>query len=229
MTAIIESYPGHSMFHRLDPRAKIVFLLLFSTVIFIIHNIYLAVALLFVVMTLWVVAQLPFRRLGGYFKMVSGILVFLFVVQATLYPGEVVLFGPMIPSSVPLIGGKGNITEEGILFGLFITARLLTMVLVLPLVSLTTPIDRLALGLERLGLPYRLAYMITTALNQVGVLRAEAEVIMNAQRLRAFSAFDKGNPIAKMKAYPLLVTPLVIGAMRRALCCLIVLLANFLI
>ncbi|TET16149.1 MAG: energy-coupling factor transporter transmembrane protein EcfT [Dehalococcoidia bacterium] len=216
MGSLIECYPGQSLFHRLDPRAKIVFLLLFTTVIFIIQHIYLAVVVLLIVIALWGVARLPLRSLGGYFKMLSGILVFLFVVQATLYPGEVILIDPIIPSSVPLIGGKGNITEEGILFGFFITTRLLTMILILPLVSMTTPIDRLTLGLVRLGLPYQLAYITTTALNQVAVLKAEAGVIMDAQRLRAFRTFEKGNPIAKMKAYPLLVTPLVIGAMHRA-------------
>ncbi len=216
MSALIEYHPGQSLFHRLDPRAKIVFLLLFTTVIFIIQHIYLAVVVLLIVIALWGVARLPLRSLGGYFKMLSGILVFLFVVQATLYPGEVILIDPIIPPSVPLIGGKGNITEEGILFGFFIMTRLLTMILILPLVSMTTPIDRLTLGLVRLRLPYQLAYITTTALNLVAVLKAEAGVIMDAQRLRAFRTFEKGNPIAKMKAYPLLVTPLVIGAMHRA-------------
>lgn len=216
MSSLIECYSGQSLFHRLDPRVKIIFLLLFTTVIFIIQHIYLALVVLLTVIALWCVAGLPLRSMSGYFKMLGGILVFLFVVQATLYPGEVILIDPIIPSSVPLIGGKGNITEEGILFGFFITTRLLTMVSILPLVSMTTPIDRLALGLVRLRLPYQLAYMITTALNLVPVLKAEAGVIMDAQRLRAFRTFEKGNPVAKMKAYPLLVTPLVIGAMHRA-------------
>ncbi|MCL0052889.1 energy-coupling factor transporter transmembrane protein EcfT [Dehalococcoidales bacterium] len=216
MSSLIECYPSQSLFHRLDPRAKIVFLLLFTTMMFIIQHIYLAIVVLLIVIALWCVAGLPLRSMGGYFKVLSGILVFLFVVQAIFYPGEVILIDPIIPPSLPLIGGKGNITEEGILFGFFITTRLLTIVLILYLVSMTTPIDRLTLGLVRLGLPYQLAYITAAALNLVPVLKAEAGVIMDAQRLRAFRTFEKGNPIAKMKAYPLLVTPLVIGAMRRA-------------
>ncbi len=216
MSSLIEYYSGQSLFHRLDPRAKIVFLLLFTTVIFIIQHIYLAIVVLLIVIALWCVARLPLRSMGGYFKMLSAIMVFLFVVQAILRPGEVILIEPIIPPFVPLIGGKGNITEEGILFGFFITTRLLTMVLILYLVSMTTPIDRLTLGLVRLRLPYQLAHITTTALNLVSVLKAEVGVIMDAQRLRAFRTFEKGSIIAKLKAYPLLVTPLVIGAMRRA-------------
>jgi energy-coupling factor transport system permease protein len=39
---------------------------------------------------------------------------------------------------------------------------------------------------------------------------------MNAQRLRGFTAFDRGRLFQKMKAFPTLVVPLVMGAMRRA-------------
>lgn len=216
MSSLIECYPGESLLHRLDPRVKIIFLLLFTTMIFIIQHVYLAVVMLLTVIALWCVARLPLRIMGGYFKILGGIIVFLFVVQAILRPGEVILIDPLIPPVVPLIGGKGNITEEGILFGFFITTRLLAIISILPLVSMTTPIDRLSLGLVRLKLPYQFAYIVTTALNLVPVLKAEAGAIMDAQRLRAFRTFEKGNPIAKMKAYPLLVTPLVIGAMRRA-------------
>ena len=71
-------------------------------------------------------------------------------------------------------------------------------------------------SLVRMGLPYRLAYTVTTALNLIPTLQAEAGVIRDAQRLRAFQAFEKGTFLDKLKAYPPLVTPLIIGAMRRA-------------
>ncbi|GAJ05629.1 unnamed protein product, partial [marine sediment metagenome] len=128
-----------------------------------------------------------------YFQMIIPALVFTLTIwtAAMLVPTLLALTGRKIRNDTAfycllggalsaLIGGKGNITEEGILFGFFITTRLLTMILILPLVSMTTPIDRLTLGLVRLGLPYQLAYITTTALNQVAVLKAEAGVIMDA-------------------------------------------------
>jgi energy-coupling factor transport system permease protein len=92
----------------------------------------------------------------------------------------------------------------------------LAVVLILPLVSLTTPIHLLTLGLVRLGLPYRVAYAMTTAINLIPVLQSEANVIVDAQRLRAMQVFEKGRFWQKLRSYPALVTPLVIGAMRRA-------------
>lgn len=216
MDSLIEYYPGRSFFHRLDPRAKIIFLLVFTIVIFVIQHTYVAMAVLLTVTALWCLARLPLRIMGGYLKMWGGLIAFLFVVQVILHPGEVILINPLIPPFVPLIGGKGNITGEGVIFAFLIAARLLAIIPILPLVSMTTPVHLFTLGLVRLGLPYQLAYTITTALNLVPTLQAEAGLIMDAQRLRAFRAFEKGSPIAKLKAYPLLVTPLVIGAMRRA-------------
>jgi len=212
----IEYYPGRSFFHRLDPRAKLVFLLFFTVVIAAIQHIYVVVAVFLTVIALWCLAGLPLRTMGGYLRMWGGLMAFLFVVHAIMHPGEVVLINPLIPPFVPLIGGRGSVTKEGILFAFTITVRQLALISILPLVSMTTPIHLFALGLVRFGLPYQLAYTITTALNMIPVLQAELRIIMDAQRLRAFGAFEKGNPIARMKAYPLLVTPLVIGAMRRA-------------
>jgi energy-coupling factor transport system permease protein len=65
-------------------------------------------------------------------------------------------------------------------------------------------------------MPYRMAYTTTTALNLVPIIQSEANVIVDAQRLRAMQTFEKGRFVDKLKAYPALVTPLVIGSMRRA-------------
>jgi len=75
----------------------------------------------------------------------------------------------------------GRITLEGILFAVLIALRLFAMVLILPLVSLTTPVQLLALGLVRLGLPYSLTYAMTTAINLIPVLQDEANVIVRGR------------------------------------------------
>ena len=216
MSTLVQYIPGESAFHRLDPRSKIIFMLLVTGVIFIVQNLWVAGAILFTLILLWFLAGLPLSILKGLGQATAGIMAFLVVVQALLYPGETVLVRPIIPSLVPLIGGAGRITLEGILFALLLSLRLMAMVILLPLVTITTPMHLFLLGLVRMGLPYRLAYTTTTALNLIPILQAEANTIADAQRLRAFRVFEKGNFLEKLKAYPALVTPLVIGAMRRA-------------
>lgn len=216
MSMLVQYIPGQTAFHRLDPRAKIIFMLLVTGVVFIVQNLWVAGALLLTLILIWSLAGLPMSMLKGLGKAMVGIIAFLFVVQALLYPGETALIQPIIPSRVPLIGGAGKVTLEGILFALLLSLRLLATVIVLPLVTITTPVHLFLLGLVRMGLPYRLAYTTTTALNLIPILQTEANVIADAQRLRAFQVFEKGSFLEKLRAYPALVTPLVIGAMRRA-------------
>jgi energy-coupling factor transport system permease protein len=216
VSPLIQYVPGDTLFHRLDPRAKIVFMLLAATLAFVIQRIWLAAVLWLTLLLLWRVARLPVKMLKDMGKALAGLALFLFVVQSLFYPGETSLVYPIVPRSVPLIGGIGRITLEGMLFAVLIILRLLCMVLILPLVSLTTPVHTLTLGLVRLGLPYRVAYAMTTAINLIPVLQAEASAIIDAQRLRAMNVFEQGRFWDKLRAYPALVTPLVIGAMRRA-------------
>jgi energy-coupling factor transport system permease protein len=216
VSPLIQYVPGDTLFHRLDPRAKIVFMLLMASLVFVIQRIWLAAVVWLTLLLLWRVARLPVAMLKDIGKALAGLTLFLFVVQALFYPGETSLIYPIIPEAVPLIGGIGRITLEGMLFAVLIVLRLFAMVLILPLVSLTTPVHMLTVGLVRMGLPYRVAYAMTTAINLIPVLQAEANVIVDAQRLRAMQVFEKGRFWDKLRSYPALVTPLVIGAMRRA-------------
>ncbi len=212
MSSLIAYYPGDTFIHRLDPRAKIVFMIIVSTSIFMVQKIYIAAFILLVMVFLWILAKLPGSVLWGFMKILLPIIGFLFIVQAIFYPGTTPLIKPLIP-----IGkGIGQVTLEGLLFAVLLALRLMAMIIMLPLVSFTTPVQSFALGMVKMGLPYKLAYTLTTALNLVPILQIETGVIVDAQKLRAMQTFEKGKIGEKMRAYPALVTPLVIGSMRRA-------------
>lgn len=212
MSSLIAYYPGKTIFHRLDPRVKIIFMLLVSAAIFTVKSILIAGLVLILMLALWFVARLPLKVLMSFMKVLLGIILFLFVVQAILYPGDT----PIIKPLIPIGNGIGQITLEGILFAVLLSLRLMAMIILLPLVSFTTPVQSFALGMVKMGLPYKLAYTMTTALNLVPILQAETGVIVDAQRLRAMKSFENGKLGEKLRAYPALVTPLVIGSMRRA-------------
>jgi energy-coupling factor transport system permease protein len=212
VSALIAYYPGKTFIHNLDPRAKIIFMVIVSTAIFMVQKIYIAAIVLAFMILLWFLSRLPLKVLWGFMKVLLPIIGFLFLVQAIFYPGTTPLIKPLIP----LGRGYGQITLDGILFAVLLALRLMAMIIMLPLVSFTTPVQNFALGMVKMGLPYKLAYTMTTALNLVPILQAETGVIVDAQRLRAMQSFEKGKLAEKLKAYPALVTPLVIGSMRRA-------------
>jgi energy-coupling factor transport system permease protein len=216
LSTLVQYYPGATFLHRLDPRVKIILLIAFTLVVFTVQDIPLALALLGMAATLWWASRLPLSTWSGYLRFMLGMLAFIVALQAFLYPGTTILVGPLVPRGAPLVGGWGIVTVEGVIFALLLSLRLLTMVSLLPLVTMTTPVHQLFLGLVRLGLPYTLAYTATTTLNLVPILRGEARNVVDAQKLRGLRAFETGNLWGKLRAYPPLVVPLVVGAMRKA-------------
>lgn len=215
--AVIEYIPGKSFFHKLDPRVKIVMLLLFTFFIFSTKN-FIIISFVFVlVVSLWLIARIPLKKIFSLFKLMAPIFIFIIIIQALFQVGKTDLINPVIPRFIPLIGGSGRITLEGIIFGLVISYRLLTLVILMPLIIMTTEVDYFALGLVKFGMPYKIAYMATTALNMIPSLEEQTKTIMEAQKLRAFTVFEEGKFYEKLKAYPTLVVPMVIGAMKKAM------------
>ncbi|MEI7884187.1 MAG: energy-coupling factor transporter transmembrane component T [Clostridia bacterium] len=214
--SLIEYHPGKSFMHKLDPRVKIFMMSILTIVIFMVQNFYVIAALFITFLALWNNAKLPAKNLKNYFIFMIGLLGFIILLQTLFYPGSHYILKPLIPNFVPLIGGMGALKWEGFLFGLLLGLRLITLIVLMPLVTMTTPIHLLALGLVRLGMSYKIAFMTTTAINLIPTFESETQVIMDAQKMRGMKDFEEGGILKKMKAYPALVVPLVIGAMRRA-------------
>ncbi len=208
--------PGNSLLHRLDPRIKTIVLILFTVLIFILNS-FSSIGLLFLsILFLWKLSGIGFEIIFSYIRIMLLLFLLLLIMQAIFYPGETVLLEPLIPGWFPLLGGKGNITLEGIFFGFLLSLRVLTLMCTLPLLLVTTTIEELSLAMVKMGLSYKIAFTATTALNQLPILRSDILAIMNAQKLRGFTVFDTGRLFQKLKALPALVVPLVMGAMRRA-------------
>lgn len=110
---------------------------------------------------------------------------------------------------------------RGTVFGIAITCRVISLLLVFPILTATTPPHKLAAALNSLGFPYKIAFIITTAFNQVNHFQEEARIITDVQRLRACCAFDMSywkpaDQFMRIKAYAGICFPLVLGAMRKA-------------
>lgn len=214
--SLIEYHEGTSFLHRMDPRVKLILLVTMTIGVFMTKNFYLLASVFVFVILLWILAALPLQRILSYVKFLLLITLFITLLQAVFVEGETVLLHPIIPAGVPLIGGAGTIYLDGVLNGLLLGFRLLTVMCMMPVVIMTTPIDIMSLGLVKMGLNYQIAYMATTALNLIPTFQSEAETIMDAQKMRGLSAFEKGGFLQKFKAYVPLAVPLVVGAMRKA-------------
>jgi len=205
-------FPGDSLLHRLDPRVKITGVLILSVAIFLPRAWpgYLA-AILF---TLFLVAlgRVPLRLI---LRGMRPILIFLLITAAFnlfLTPGDPLFrLGPL------------TATREGLVLVGVTTTRLVLLVTVASLLTLTTSPIRLTDGLERMlrplqpiGVPaHELALMMTIALRFIPTLAEEADRIMRAQQARGAS-FSTGSLMARVRSLVPVLVPLFVASFRRA-------------
>jgi len=215
--ASIEYLDTRSPVHKLDPRVKIIAFLAFSIFIFTTKSFFIISLIFFPVIALWMIAKIPFSRIASLIKLMLGLMAMITLMQAIFQDGTTVLVQPIIPKAIPLIGGAGTIYWEGVRYGLILSYRLITLILIMPLFLMTTDVNSISVGLVKLGLPYRFAYMASTALNMIPSLTEQVSTIMDAQKLRGSMVFEEGKMMEKLKAYPALVVPMVIGAMKKSM------------
>ncbi len=107
------------------------------------------------------------------------------------------------------------VSDASILFGLGRGLKVGILVLASVLFLSGTKVEELAVGLSRLGLPYRIGFTITLAFRLVPLFMESALTVVDAQRLRGYE-FDHGGPIERIRRYVPVVIPVFMGALRKA-------------
>lgn len=205
-------FPGDSVIHKMDPRTKILLVLVYIILTFMIDNFvgYAALAL-FLAFSVFVSRIPPMFVIKG----LKPILVFIFITA---------LFNLFLTGGEPVFKWWiFTVTKEGLYFASFMVLRLVFLILGTSLLTLTTSPIALTDGLEhllspfkRVGLPaHELAMMMTIALRFIPTLMEETDKIIKAQTARG-ADFDSGNLIRRAKAMVPILIPLFISAFRRA-------------
>jgi len=204
-----------SVMNKLDPRTKLLFILVFTVLVFLVDRLPTAVFLLVSFFVIRMASKIPFRNIK-YIKNLSLLVIFVISMQTLFGPGVNYIVNPLFPPSFPVFGGMGSLKYDGLILGFVVVCRLASVMILFPVFAQTTSPHGLAVGLCGLGFNYRIAFIITTAFNLIPLLKEEVLVIIDAQKLRGMYLFDKKSFFDKLKAYGSLVLPLVLGAMRKA-------------
>ncbi|HET7629019.1 MAG TPA: energy-coupling factor transporter transmembrane protein EcfT [Bacillales bacterium] len=211
---IIGQYvPGQSVIHRLDPRAKLVAVMLFVLIVFLADNVWSYGLLAVFTMVSVALSKVPFPYLYKGLRPIVWIVLLTFFLHVFMtHEGELLFHWGII-----------RIYEGGIIRGLFISMRILFLILVTTLLTLTTtPID-ITDGMEDLLAPFKkvrlpvheFALMISIALRFIPTLLEETEKIMKAQQARG-TDFSAGSLKERVRAFVPLLVPLFISAFKRA-------------
>ena len=206
-------FPGKSPIHRLDPRTKLVILVLYIVSLFMAVNwISYGVMLAFLIIVI-AISKIPAKSFVKGMKPLIFILVFTGVLNLFFTQGETVLVQVW----------KIVITKEGLVRAVFMMSRILMLVTGTFLLTYTTSPIALTDGLESLLSPlkkikvpvHELSMMMCIALRFIPTLIEETDKIMSAQKARG-ADFESGKLMERVKALVPVLVPLFISAFRRA-------------
>lgn len=204
---------GDSVIHKLDPRTKIVMMILYIVMTFLVKKIYfLAIPFAYLVIEL-VLSGISLRYILNSLKPIRFLLIFMFLLNLFFTKGE----------HVWLDLGFWQLTGEAVLQSCFLAVRIILLVAGASMLTLTTSPIALTDGIERLFAPlkifhfpaHELAMMMTIALRFVPTLMDESEKIRNAQMSRG-ADFESGNIFKRVKSMIPILIPLFVSSFRKA-------------
>jgi energy-coupling factor transport system permease protein len=205
MNGFLDYVPGTSPLHRLNPLSKLVLSLVLCVCCFV-SEAHLYILSIIVFNLLLAVSAGIFKRA---LKMLIALLKFsilLFILQVLFIRDGAVLF--TLPLNIP-------ITDKGVSFSLLFVLRLLAATM--PLATMLSVMQMSELSgvlVEKLHIPYKYTFGLTTAIRFIPIFMAEASDIMMAQTARGVE-FDTKNFFKKIKLLLPLCVPLLISSVKR--------------
>ena len=206
-------FPGNSFVHRLDPRTKLIVLVVYIVTLFLAVS-WITYGLCFVFLAACIyISTIPLKSIVRGMKPLMFILVFTGILNIFFTAGETVL----------LDLGFLVITLEGLSRAFFMMIRILMLVTGTFLLTYTTSPISLTDGLESLMSPlkvihvpvHELSMMMCIALRFIPTLIEETDKIMAAQKARG-ADFESGSLMDRVQALVPILVPLFISAFRRA-------------
>lgn len=213
---IFEYHDRQTVVHRLDPRIKTAWVAILVVMAILIREPALLVLLFAITLIPLVLSRVPARTLFFILLLYLMIAAGTTLTQALFYrpsDGTLLSFVWLVPPDVPVIGsltGGILVSRQGALYGFIQAFRILAVLNMSVVLVVTTPINRIILGLRQIGVPGTFAFMLTTAVRFVPVLMEEYQTILAALRARNLTS-----PYHPIRTVELSFAPLIINVIRR--------------
>ena len=207
-------FPGNSVIHLLDPRTKLIMLVVYIVALFMaVSWVSYALMLAFLLVAIKI-STIPLKSIMKGMKPLILILVFTGVLNLFFTTGE---GEPLVDFWVL------TVYKEGLVRAVLMVLRILMLISGTFLltyttspISLTDGLESLMNPLKRLHVPvHELSMMMCIALRFIPTLIEETDKIMSAQKARG-ADFESGSLMDKAKALIPVLVPLFISAFRRA-------------
>ena len=205
-------FPGNTPVHRLDPRTKLLALILYIVTIFTTSKLLPGLICVAALGAAVAVARIPLKMMLKALKPVLFIVVFTGLLNLFYTPGRELFHFWIF-----------RVTAEGVRTAGFMVGRILLLVSSTALLTYTTSpmaltdaLESLLGPLKKLHVPvHEFAMMMSIALRFIPTLIEETDKIMSAQKARG-ADFETGNLLRRARALVPVLVPLFISAFRRA-------------
>ena len=208
-------YPVKSVLHRMDPRMKLIIIIMYIVMIFFIKTfVGFGIVLVFLALTI-ALSHVPLLKVLKSLKVIIILVIFTVIMSVLFYNGK----------AEDLLWSAGilKIYKEGLLNAGRMALRLVFLVLGPTMLTFTTTPVELTDGLESLLKPlsyikfpvHELAIIMSIALRLIPTLVEETDKIQSAQKARC-ADFESGNVFKRAKAMIPVLIPLFVSSFRRA-------------
>jgi len=216
-----------SLLHRLDPRVKLLWLFGISVLSVVFGTPDLLAILFISTLPFWFILKPSKSRIKAMLIIFGSVLLSFTISQAFFYYWAKEPLFTLIPSSFPLVGpltGGIYFYADGAIYGLYQSFRVMASLSAAMLVIATTHpgmlIDafvrffeiRIAGKRYRIGIPYEIAFMVSSAVSFAPTMLEESSIILNAMQARGLEL--KGDIRRKAKALKYILVPLVVNILR---------------
>ena len=201
----ITLYNGEeSPFSRLDPRTKLLWILwVFAMIIVVMDPRYQSLIIVSVILATFAaqlkpVTVLKAGQFGVYVGLVSRLLWIFFLPE----------------QGQPLFHVLGRpVTDAGVITGLSVAIRVMTILFAFVIVAMTTPIRSIITGLYRMRVSTVFAMVVGMILRMIPQLQAEHSVIVEAQRSRGID-FEHGSIMQRLRRHMSYAIPLTVRSLK---------------
>ena len=205
-------FPGDTVVHRLDPRTKLLMVIVYIVALFLAKWVISYAVMLAFLVTAVALSRIRPRALFKGLQPRLCIIIFTAIINVFYTKGDVLVQFWIF-----------KITREGLVNAGFLVLRIVMLVTGTFLLTYTTSPIALTDGLESLLSPlkaihfpvHELALMMSIALRFIPTLIEETDKIISAQKARG-ADFETGNLFHRAKTLVPILVPLFISAFRRA-------------
>ncbi|WP_297131282.1 energy-coupling factor transporter transmembrane component T family protein [Terrisporobacter sp.] len=205
---------GDSIFHKLNGISKILLFLTWTimTVMFLDIRFFLVMGIVGTIMLYF--SQIPSKTIKPllWIMVVFNIINIIFILLITPQYGT-----ELVGTNTEIINiGYSYINKETLFYVLTISLKYAVLMPITVIFIFTTHPSEFASSLNKMGIPYKIAYAINIAFRYIPDVMTEYKNILDAQQARGL-AFNKGEGtiIERLKNYTTILVPLVSSSMKR--------------